>query len=133
MPTRREWERREKQRRAADDGTVPVEESAADTDEAGNRDAAQADSEAASGSAHGGADGGADADDATTDLASPPPPLDPMPETNPAHSLAPKDAYTGRPDQGITGNTGPGAGGATEWGGGNKNHPSRISGKPPGG
>lgn len=53
-----------------------------------------------------------------------------LPET---HSEHPKDAYTGRPDQGITANTGTGAGGATQWGGGNANHPSRIAGKPPGG
>ena len=40
----------------------------------------------------------------------------------------PKDAATsGRPDQGITKNTGAGAGGATQTGGGIKNHPSRIA------
>jgi hypothetical protein len=46
-------------------------------------------------------------------------------ETNPGKSEQPKDAYTGRPDQGLTRNLGAGAGGATEWGGGNKNHPSK--------
>lgn len=66
-------------------------------------------------------------------LPTPPPPADPLDETNPARSLHPREAYAGRPDQGITKNTGPGAGGATQWGGGNKNHPSRIKGKPPGG
>jgi hypothetical protein len=45
--------------------------------------------------------------------------------TNPGKSEHPKDAYTGRPDQGLTRNLGPGAGGATEWGGGNKNHPAK--------
>lgn len=60
------------------------------------------------------------------------PPTEPSDESNPAFSEQPKDAYTGRPDQGVTANTGTGAGGATEWGGGNKNHPSRIAGKPPG-
>lgn len=54
-----------------------------------------------------------------------PPPTDPSDTANPAFSEQPKDAYTGRPDQGVTANTGPGAGGATQWGGGNKNHPSR--------
>jgi hypothetical protein len=43
-----------------------------------------------------------------------------------------KDAYAGRPDQDVTRNTGAGAGGATEYGGGNKNHPSRINSRPPG-
>ena len=43
-----------------------------------------------------------------------------------------KDAHTGRSDQDVTANTGTGAGGATEYGGGNKNHPSRIAGKPQG-
>ncbi|CAN5719245.1 hypothetical protein BH24CHL5_BH24CHL5_02670 [soil metagenome] len=61
------------------------------------------------------------------------PPREPSADTNPAFSDQPKDAYAGRPDQGVTKNTGPGAGGATEWGGGNANHPSRIAGKPPGG
>ena len=44
-----------------------------------------------------------------------------------------KDSHAGRPDQDVKQTTGTGAGGATEWGGGNKNHPSRIAGKPPGG
>lgn len=96
MPTRKEWERRGKQRR----GDEPL---AADTAEAGEP-----------------------GDE-------PAPPLEPGPDTNPAHSLDPKDAYTGRSDQDVTRNTGTGAGGATEYGGGNKNHPSRIAGKPPGG
>ena len=54
--------------------------------------------------------------------------------TNPAKSEKVKSStsYTGRPDQQITRNTGAGAGGATEWGGGNKNHPSRVKGKPGG-
>ena len=43
-----------------------------------------------------------------------------------------KDAHTGRADQDVTANTGTGAGGATEYGGGNKNHPSRVNSKPPG-
>ena len=46
--------------------------------------------------------------------------------TNPAKSEHPKDAYTGRPDQGLTRNLGTGAGGATEWGGGSKNHPAKM-------
>jgi hypothetical protein len=54
-----------------------------------------------------------------------PPPEEPSADANPAYNEQPKDAYTGRPDQGVTANTGPGAGGATQWGGGNKNHPSR--------
>lgn len=62
----------------------------------------------------------------------PPPPSEPRPETNPALSEQPRDSYAGRADQDVTNNTGTGAGGATEWGGGVKNHPSRISGKPPG-
>lgn len=54
----------------------------------------------------------------------------PAPESDPALGDRPTDAHAGRPDQGITANTGPGAGGATEWGGGNKEHPSRVVGKP---
>ncbi len=56
------------------------------------------------------------------------------PEKNdPARSeQPPRDSYTGRADQDVTNNTGTGAGGATEYGGGNKNHPSRIASKPPG-
>jgi hypothetical protein len=46
--------------------------------------------------------------------------------TNPGRSEKPRESYSGRPDQGLTRNLGPGAGGATEWGGGNKNHPSHI-------
>jgi hypothetical protein len=65
-------------------------------------------------------------------LPSEPPPREPPEDTNPAHNLKQKDSYAGRPDQGVKRTTGPGAGGATEWGGGNKNHPSRIAGKPPG-
>jgi hypothetical protein len=61
-----------------------------------------------------------------------PPPQEPLESTNPAHNLKQKGSYAGRPDQGVKQTTGPGAGGATEWGGGNKNHPSRIAGKPPG-
>ena len=61
-----------------------------------------------------------------------PPPLEPPEDSNPAHSLKQRGSYAGRPDQDIKRTTGPGAGGATEWGGGNKNHPSRIAGKPPG-
>ena len=98
MPTRKEWERREKQRR----GDEPL---AADAEQ--------------------GPEG-----ELSDELA---PPLEPGPDTNPAHSLDPKEAYTGRSDQDVTRNTGTGAGGATEYGGGNKNHPSRIAGKPPGG
>ena len=45
---------------------------------------------------------------------------------NPAKSEHPKDSYTGRPDQGTTKNLGTGAGGATEWGGGSKNHPAKT-------
>ena len=112
MPTRREWERREKQRRG-DDPALPegVSEGQASDD--------------AAASEAGGGDFPAGTDSA--------PPLEPGPDTNPAHSLDPKEAYTGRSDQDVTRNTGTGAGGATEWGGGNKNHPSRIAGKPPGG
>ena len=58
---------------------------------------------------------------------------EPSPDKNPAFSEQPKDAYTGRPDQDITDNTGAGAGGATEHGGGNKNHPSRIASSTPAG
>jgi hypothetical protein len=56
----------------------------------------------------------------------------PIETTNPAKSEQQKDSYTGRSDQDVTKNTGTGAGGATEYGGGNKNHPSRVSGKPGG-
>jgi hypothetical protein len=42
----------------------------------------------------------------------------------------PHDSYAGRPDQGQTKNTGPGAGGATQWGKGTKNHPSKVTGRP---
>jgi hypothetical protein len=46
----------------------------------------------------------------------------------------PKDeATSGRPDQGQTKNAGAGAGGATQTGGGNKNHPSRIASSTPAG
>ena len=48
-------------------------------------------------------------------------------QNNPAFSEQEKDSYAGRSDQDITANTGAGAGGATEFGGGNKNHPSRIA------
>ena len=48
-------------------------------------------------------------------------------ENNPAFNEQEKDAYAGRPDQDVTANTGTGTGGATEFGGGNKNHPSRIA------
>ena len=48
-------------------------------------------------------------------------------DSNPAFSEHEKDSYAGRPDQDITANTGAGAGGATEYGGGNKNHPSRVA------
>ena len=54
-------------------------------------------------------------------------------KNNPAASENPKMSYSGRPDQGVKKNTGTGAGGATEWGKGVKNHPSRINSKPPGG
>ena len=53
-------------------------------------------------------------------------------EKNPAHNLDEQGAYAGKPNQEIKKTTGTGAGGATEWGGGNKNHPSRIAGRPPG-
>lgn len=66
-------------------------------------------------------------DTAQPNQAQTPPPADPSEENNPAFSEQPKDAYTGRPDQGITANTGPGAGGATEWGGGNKRNPVRAN------
>lgn len=56
----------------------------------------------------------------------------PAESKNPAHNLDEQSAYAGRPDQQIKKTTGTGAGGATDWGGGNKNHPSRIAGKPPG-
>jgi len=54
-------------------------------------------------------------------------PLDPDAKNNPALSERPDDSYAGRADQDVTANTGAGAGGATEFGGGNKNHPSRIA------
>ena len=54
-------------------------------------------------------------------------PADPTQQSNPAVSEQEKDSYAGRPDQDVTANTGAGAGGATEFGGGNKNHPSRIA------
>jgi hypothetical protein len=38
----------------------------------------------------------------------------------------------GRPDQDVTHNTSPGAGGATEYGPGNQRHPSRVNSRPPG-
>jgi hypothetical protein len=60
------------------------------------------------------------------------PPQQPLEGTNPAHNLDEQGSYAGKPDQEIKKTTGTGAGGATEWGGGNKNHPSRIKGKPPG-
>lgn len=47
-------------------------------------------------------------------------------KNNPAKSQHPKDAYTGRPDQGLSHNLGTGAGGATQWGGGSKNHPAKT-------
>jgi len=75
---------------------------------------------------------GAERPAVSTDLPSAPPPREPPEDTNPAHNLKQKDSYAGRPDQDVKRTTGPGAGGATEWGGGNKNHPSRIAGKPPG-
>ena len=62
------------------------------------------------------------------------PPTDPGHDNNPGLSEnPPKDAYAGRADQDVTQNTGPGAGGATEYGGGNKNHPSRITSGTPAG
>ena len=57
---------------------------------------------------------------------------DPDDSNNPALSEQPKKSYSGRPDQGVKKNTGPGAGGATEWGKGVKNHPSRVNSRPPG-
>ena len=63
-----------------------------------------------------------------------PPPLD-QPADDASVDRPPKDgldSFAGRPDQDVKHTLGPGAGGATEWGGGNKNHPSRIKGKPPG-
>ncbi|HWH36432.1 MAG TPA: hypothetical protein VNT28_01470 [Candidatus Limnocylindrales bacterium] len=61
------------------------------------------------------------------------PPREPLEETNPAHSLDEKGSYAGKPDQEVKKTTGAGAGGATEWGGGNKNHPARVNSRPPGG
>lgn len=56
------------------------------------------------------------------------PPTDPGTDNNPALSeQPPSDSHAGRADQDVTKNTGAGAGGATEYGGGNKNHPSRIA------
>jgi hypothetical protein len=55
-------------------------------------------------------------------------------KNNPALSeQPPRDAHAGRADQDVTKNTGTGAGGATEYGGGNKNHPSRIASSTPAG
>jgi len=49
-------------------------------------------------------------------------------KNDPARSEQPPgDSHAGRADQDVTKNTGAGAGGATEFGGGNKNHPSRIA------
>ncbi|HWH23606.1 MAG TPA: hypothetical protein VNW68_01810 [Candidatus Limnocylindria bacterium] len=67
-----------------------------------------------------------------TDDRSPSTEQQPPDDANPARNLKHKKSYAGRPDQEIKKTTGTGAGGATEWGGGNKNHPSRIAGKPPG-
>jgi hypothetical protein len=61
------------------------------------------------------------------------PPKDPGAKNNPALSEQEKDSYAGRADQDVTKNIGTGAGGATEYGGGNKNHPSRIARTPQGG
>ena len=60
-------------------------------------------------------------------------PLDPDEKNNPAFSEQTDDSYAGRADQDVTRNTGTGAGGATEYGGGNKNHPSRIASSTPAG
>jgi hypothetical protein len=57
----------------------------------------------------------------------PPPPTEPLEETNPAHNLDQQGPYAGRPDQDIKKTLGRGAGGATEWGGGNKRNPVRAN------
>jgi hypothetical protein len=57
----------------------------------------------------------------------------PMARTDEPWAGEHKDSFAGRPDQDVKNTLGPGAGGATEWGGGNKNHPSRIRSRPPGG
>ena len=56
-----------------------------------------------------------------------PPPQEPLPETNPAHGADDKAPYAGRPDQDVKHTVGPGAGGATEWGGGNKRNAVRMN------
>lgn len=59
-------------------------------------------------------------------------PLDPDEKNNPALSEQTSGSYAGRADQDVTRNTTTGAGGATEYGGGNKHHPSRVNSRPPG-
>ncbi|MDP8905010.1 MAG: hypothetical protein M3N29_06810 [Chloroflexota bacterium] len=61
-----------------------------------------------------------------------PPPQEPDDDKNPARNLDQKGAYAGKPHQEVKRTVGTGAGGATEWGGGNKNHPSRVKSRPPG-
>lgn len=56
-----------------------------------------------------------------------PPPQEPSPDTNPAHGFDEQGAYAGRPDQDLKHTVGPGSGGATEWGGGNKRNPVRMN------
>jgi hypothetical protein len=62
---------------------------------------------------------------------------DPDAKNNPAlegtASDAAHDSVAGRPDQDVTHNLSTGSGGATEHGGGNKNHPSRIASSTPAG
>lgn len=58
---------------------------------------------------------------------------DPDAKNNPALSEKPDESYAGRADQDVTANLSTGAGGATEFGGGNKNHPSRIASSTPAG
>jgi hypothetical protein len=64
-----------------------------------------------------------DTDDGTTRRA-------PTDLPDPLGGAAGKAALAGRPDQGLRGNVGTGAGGATEWGKGMKDHPSRRAGHP---
>jgi hypothetical protein len=62
-----------------------------------------------------------------------PPEDEALKASNPAFGIDDSGAYAGRPDQGVQHTTGPGAGGATQWGKGVKDHPSRRTGRPGGG
>ena len=59
-----------------------------------------------------------------------PPEDEALRDSNPAFGIDDAGAYAGRPNQGVQHTTGPGAGGATQWGKGMKDHPSRRAGHP---